>query len=163
MKDEDEEATTHYFEPDEDPGRMQMNKLALALTRDLKGEMPEATTQAILALFPNLFQDAGALLERLVRIAPTDGIEMTDGEIYTLYIAYDMMGRILTSRYKDFAMAPFEADEPMSEAEKTFVYKTLVMSIKTVFEDIEAYAEDCDCLEELPDIKRRILLLPSFD
>lgn len=163
MKDEDTEPEGHYIEPDEDPGRMQMNKLALALTRDLKAILPEATTQAILALFPNLFQDAGALLERLARVAPTDGFEMSDGEIYTLYLAYDMMGKILTSSYKDFVRAIMEADGPMSEPEWAFVYKTLVMCIETVFRDTEEYAADCDCLEELPDIKRRILLLPSFD
>lgn len=163
MKDEDIEPEGHYIEPDEDPGRMQINKLALALTRDIMGELPEATTQAILALFPNLPQDAHALLVRLLSIPPTDGIEMSDAEIYTLYIAYDVMGKILTSDYKDFAMTPFEADGPMSEEEKNYIYKTLVMSIETVFEDTESYAADCDCLEELPDIKRRIMLLPSFD
>lgn len=163
MKAEDEEATIHYIEPDEDPGRMQINKLALALTRDIMAELPEATRQTILALFPNLPQDAHAFLERLVRIAPTDGIEMSDAEMYTLYIAYDMMGRVLTSSYKDFAMAPFEADGPMTEPERNYIYKTLVMSIETVFEDMEVYAADCECLPELPAIKQKLQLIPVFD
>ncbi len=145
--------------------RLSANRWIVANLKYTSYELPEDFMAALLNIRPTLLADASALSEKLDIVEPDKTVLLNDGEIYTLYIAYDLYGRLLASSWRDQVLRGFrEEDEnplPASTIEK--LYRFAVVNIDPMLKDTQTYARQEKCLKQLPEIRRMLKRLPVLD
>ena len=153
---------THTLRPEE--LTVNLSRMSLATVHDLEWVLPPDLCQSIRRQFHTLFEDAHALLRRLDGYEQKVGIELSEEEIYTLYVTLDMMGRIFTSDYRAVFFGHIVKGKELSDpVAQQFIVQTALPNIDNFFKLTNQYAAQTNSLERLPDIKRRLGLLPMFD
>lgn len=143
---------------------LSLNQWILVNLFYLKHELPDDYRSALLDISPSLFTDASLLNQRLETVQPDKAAMLNDAEMYTLYIAYDILGRLLASSWRDRVVNGFreEAEKlPATKVEK--LYRYALATIGPTLKETEKYARREKCLKQLPEIKRNLRQLPDLD
>ncbi len=145
--------------------RLLLNQWVVANLDYMQFELPDKAMEVLLDISPTLFQDASLLLTKLKGAKPDKVINLNDTEFYTLYLGYDLLGRLLSSSYRDQVMTAFSDDEevPLISRAKEKMYRLALVNIGPMLKDSDAYARQHKCLKELPVIKRKLKGMPVFD
>ena len=143
--------------------RVKLNQFTLALLAYLEHEFSDELNQLILSLFPDLYKDASALQKRFGDYNPEKGIKMKDNEVYTLYIAYDILGRLFASNYREDVLKGFREHDPMNPETKEKLYQVALLNIAPQLQQTESYAAQTKSLKELPEVKKKLLKMPVFE
>jgi|GEM_PF-3407902 len=152
----------HKIRPEE--LTINLARMSLAGVHQIERELPTHVSESINSQFPNLFDDAFALLHRFDGYEQKTGIELSDEEIYTLYITLDIMGRIFTSGFRTVFFGHIVPAAELSDpASQQFIVDAALPNIDNFFKLTNSYAAQTNSLERLPEIKRRLRLLPMFD
>mgnify|MGYP000199711936 CR=1 FL=1 len=153
---------THSFFLDE--GTHHLANLVLAMIDYVQYEYPAAYKQAVLAQFPNLFEEASKLSEFMRETTFLDGIELTDKDVYTLYTCYDLMGRLFVSSLYDQVMDGLMEvkTEPFLPEVMKKIYKHSLSNIQPFLVATELYAKKEKKLPMLGFIKKRLGNLPAL-
>lgn len=145
--------------------RLTMNSWVLKNLVYIQYEMPEHILAALTDIQPNLFKDAELLSKRLETAVPDKTILLEDTEIYTLYLAYDFLGRLLASSYRDQVMIAFRDDGAQTYTPE-FLERLLryaLVNIAPMLEETDTYARRFKCLKDLPEIKRKLRKMPVLE
>lgn len=154
---------THKIRPEEQT--VNLSRMSLASIHEMQRIFQNHINQAILAQFPSIYDDAVALLKRFNGYEQQKGIELTDKELYTLYICLDLMGRVLTSSYWDalFDTMPKKEEGLEDPGAQRLILQMAAPNIDNFFKLTEQYAEQTNSLKKLPRIKEQLRQLPIFD
>ncbi len=146
-------------------GRLLMNRWVVKTLDLLQFEMPGDVLAVLLDINPNLFQDADSLAERLLTLEANKTIKLNDTDIYTMYLGYDMLGRMLSSSYREKVLNAFndEGKETLTAEVREKLYRFAKVNIAPIIDDTETYARQFNCLKLLPEIKRKLKRMPLFD
>ena len=128
-------------------------------------ELPEYYTAALLNIRPHLIEDGSLLLKKITVAEPEKNIMLNDAEMYALYMAYNLFGRLLASSWRDEVMHAFRKDRenlpPPAMMEK--YYRLALVNVDPMLKRIATYARQEKCLKELPEIRRMLKRLPVLD
>lgn len=153
---------THKLHPEE--FTVNLIRMALSAAHPIYLMLSERDFQALVAQFPTLPKDAMALVKRYDGYEQKKGIELSDEEIFTLYVSLDLLGRIFSSNYRETYFREIVKGEEFSNpVDQQFIVDAALPNIDNFFKVTALYAAQTNSLKQLPDIKRRLLLLPMFD
>lgn len=153
-------ARTHTMQPND--FMVTLNAWMLKLVRMMEYEFSKPVNEAVLAAFPSLYQDAKALHERFDDHDYKKEIDLTDKEMYTLYIGYDFLGRLLVSDFREAIMHSFKGDEMGNGEEEHPIFRATIKYLSPILKNVETYAKETKSLPALPEVKRKLAQLPMF-
>jgi len=153
-------ARTHTMQPND--FMVTLNTWTLELVMMMEFEFSRPVNEAVLASFPGLYQDAKALHDRFDDYDPQKGIQLTDKEIYTFYIGYDFVGRLLVSDFREAIMRSFKAGQEGDDGETDAFFRATIKHISPMLRDMESYAKETKSLPALAEVKRKLANLPPF-
>lgn len=154
-------ARTHTMQPND--FMVSLNTWMLKLVRMMEYEFSPSVNQAVLAAFPGLYEDAKALHDRFDDYDPKKGIKLNDQEMYTFYIGFDFLGRLLVSDYREAIMFSFQENATGDGKEADALFRAMVKRLSPMLKDMESYSEETNSLPELPEVKRKLASLPMFE
>lgn len=139
--------------------------LTLSMVRFMRFDYPDHYKAAIDSQFPGLFDEADTLWDSIDGVEPSDEVEFSDDEIYTLYICHDLMGRILVSDLYESVIEGIykENNFPVQPETMKLVYQHSLSNIQPFLMAAELYAQQTDALPMLGTIKNRLGKLPMLD
>lgn len=156
-------ATTHSLYPDE--GMLHLAGMVLGMINYVQFEYPPAYNEAVLAQFPDLYEQTSALTNFMQKATAFEGIELTDEDVYTLYICYDLMGRLFISGLYEEIIDGLMKDSPSPHPPETLkkVYQHSLSNIQPFLVATELYAKKLNKLPMLGFIKKKLERLPELN
>lgn len=152
---------THTFYLDE--GTHLLAGLVLGLINYVQFMYPPAYKEAVLAQFPEVFGHADELVKYLKEFTFLDAIELGDDAVYTLYICYDLTGRLFVSSLYDEVMADLTKENTIHPPEvMRRIYQHSLSNIQPFLVATEMYAKKLGKLPLLGSIKSRLAKLPEL-
>lgn len=136
--------------------------MVLKMISYVQFEYPPDYQAAVKELFPGFFSQADSLSEWYDTLEARSMTALSDDQLYTLYISYDLMGRFSLSEMYGPLMEDLRQSAGQPEEAGRLVYRFSLSNIWPFLQAVELYALQTNSLPGLPSVKARLQRLPEL-